>query len=129
MQRCYPPTSSNGDFGAAPSGLHLSVCSKLLWVLLSEESSEGAAAPPALGGAVTPFLFTMFRKAVLPIFWRWRVKAASTWQLLQTLSVIIEAVLLETALQPSVGLPFSSGLQLLGVFLQASSGAESFLRL
>lgn len=68
-----PPLSSQGDLGAAPSGLHLSARSMLLWPVSFEDvsgSGEGVSAPPELGlrGAVTPFLLTTFRKAVLPIF-------------------------------------------------------------
>lgn len=85
---CYdhaPPPSSQGDLGAAPSGLHLSARSTLLWLVILEDvsgSGEGVSAPElGLRGAVTPFLLTTFRKAVLPILWRCRVKAASTWKM------------------------------------------------
>jgi len=76
-----PPPSSQGDLGAAPSGLHLSARSMLPWLVSIEAargSGEAAPAAPELKGAVIPFLLTTFRKAVLPIFWRWRVKASST---------------------------------------------------
>lgn len=68
-----PPPSSQGDLGAAPSGLHLSARSMLPRLLSNEgvvDAGEGVSAPPELGltGAVTPFLLTTFRKAVLPIF-------------------------------------------------------------
>lgn len=68
-----PPPSSQGDLGAAPSGLHLSARSMLPWLVSFEDvsgSGEGVSAPPEPGlrGAVTPFLLTTFRKAVLPIF-------------------------------------------------------------
>lgn len=67
-----PPPSSQGDLGAAPSGLHLSARSMLPWVASKEgvvAAGEGVS-PPELGltGVVTPFLLTTFRKAVLPIF-------------------------------------------------------------
>lgn len=70
---CPPPPSSQGDLGAAPSGLHLSARSMLPWLVSVKGvmgSEEGVTAPPELGltGAVTPFLLTTFRKAVLPIF-------------------------------------------------------------
>lgn len=78
-----PPPSSHGDLGAAPSGLHLSARSMLPCLMSLDEvsgSGEAVSAPPELelGGAVTPFLLTTFRKAVLPILCRCRVKAAST---------------------------------------------------
>lgn len=68
-----PPLSSQSDLGAAPSGLHLSARSMLPWLLSFVDvsgSGEGVSTLPevGLGGAVTPFLLTTFKKAVLPIF-------------------------------------------------------------
>lgn len=58
--------------GDAPSGLHLSARSMLPRLVSLQgvgESGEGLPADPGVGlrGAVTPFLLTTFRKAVLPI--------------------------------------------------------------
>lgn len=45
-------------------------------------SEDGFSVSPGLGllAGLIPFRLTTFRKAVLPIFWRWRVKAASTYK-------------------------------------------------